>query len=103
MPEGLVAERHDIAMALLLCISDVHRWSGNAVCTPLLVVLHLSGDSIRTNEIQKLLQQKEGDGKYDDDDDYFSVDLDMCQVCRKVSNARRRLDKSINRVPEVDV
>jgi len=34
VPEGLVAERHDVAMALLLRISDVHRWSGNAVCTP---------------------------------------------------------------------
>ena len=76
---------------------------------------HGSCDSIRTNEKQTLLpQQKEGDGKgggehifggeEDDDyndDDYF-LDLDVCQVCRKVNNARRRLDKSINLVPGVD-
>ena len=58
------------------------------------------------------LKQKEGDGKggeyidggdeeIDYEDDYF-LDLDMCQVCRKVNNARRRLDKSINLVPAVD-
>jgi hypothetical protein len=36
------------------------------------------------------------DDDEDDDGDYFSVDLDMCQVLRKVNNARRRLDKNFN-------
>ncbi len=83
MPEGLAAERHDIAMALLLRLSDVHRWSGNSK----------EGD-VKGGEY---IVGGEEDDDYDDynDDDYF-LDLDMCQVCRKVNNARRRLDKSIN-------